>query len=932
MFLKRLSLNGFKSFCDYSEITFVKGISAIIGPNGCGKSNIVDAIKWVVGEQKTKMLRANNMTDIIFKGTENRKGIGRAEVKLTLINENNILPIDFNEVEISRIIYSNGENEYYINKKRVRLKDIQELFYDTGIGKSAYSVMEQGKIDMILSNKPEDRRYIIEEAAGITKYRVKRIEAASRLGKVEENIVRIKDIIDEVKSQFNHVKNQAKKAEEFKLYHDKEIELEIRLNLNKINKQKVIKEDLLKKTEKSNKELNTLKEKLNHLEGSIEEKISSLNVFENQKIDSQREVFKIQSDIKIQNSRIEILNEQAQQHEIAIKNDSEKIILFENNIKGVNDELKDIENKRNEYDEKVVSITKDIKFYNENISALEKQITESEELILNHKKVIIDLNTELENKREEQKKATNDLIVKFDQSPDIFDINDEEILNFKNNLNEDIVYILKHLPDKRAFIDDIIRGGYITKESDKFLNLLKGLRDELVKVEEKVLKIDKETKIYIQKTEKFLVDIFGPEGLLSQKRSIEHRINELVDSINEYNGKIDELQLDILKTRNKKDELNKILYELNLNFTTIKEKKNSIDNEVKRLLAIKAHHESSKDELFQKTLYYKNKIDEIKKEIQDIESKIIKLNNNKESIEKKLLEIDNKIKNENIKMTDQQKFIKDINSNWINKKGEVEKINIKITEANTTISNIYDSFYENFSIDLKSFENKEEYKIGKSYDEIREELADIKLKKHSLGSVNLMAIEESKDLEERYNLLIEQLQDLEAAKKDIYEMIGKINKVSEEMFLKTFKEIKGSFHKIFRKLFNGGNAEISLTDPENILETGIEIMAHPPGQKTQSITLLSGGQRSLTAIALMFAAYFVRPSPFCLLDEIDAALDEQNIRRFVSLLNENKENSQFIIITHNNYTISTSDVMYGVTQEEEGVSKIVSARFIKKDK
>ena len=419
---------------------------------------------------------------------------------------------------------------------------------------------------------------------------------------------------------------------------------------------------------------------------------------------------------------------------------------------------------------------------------------------------------------------------------------------------------------------------------------------------------------------------------MSQKRSIEHRINELVDIINDYNNKIDELQLNILKNRNKKDEFNKILYELNLNFTTIKEKKNSIDNEVKRLLSIKTHHENNRDELSQKILYYKSKINETKKEIQNIESKTVQLNENKESLEKKLIEIDNQIKNENLTMSDQQKFIKNINNDWINKKNDVEKINIKITEANTTISNIYDSFYENYSIDLKSYEDKDEYNIGKSYDEIREELTDIKLKKHSLGSVNLMAIEESKDLEERYNLLIEQLQDLETAKKDIYEMIDKINKVSEEMFMKTFKEIKSSFHKIFRKLFNGGSAEISLTNPENILETGIDIMAHPPGQKTQSITLLSGGQRSLTAISLMFAAYFVKPSPFCLLDEIDAALDEQNIRRFVQLLKENKDNSQFIVITHNNFTISTSDVMYGITQEEEGVSKIVSARFVKKSK
>ena len=266
----------------------------------------------------------------------------------------------------------------------------------------------------------------------------------------------------------------------------------------------------------------------------------------------------------------------------------------------------------------------------------------------------------------------------------------------------------------------------------------------------------------------------------------------------------------------------------------------------------------------------------------------------------------------------------------MNKKNEVEKINIKIAESKTTITNLYDNFYENFSIDLVEYESKKGYSSNRSYDEIRKILGEVKADKHSLGNVNLMAIEESKALKERYNLLTEQLEDLQNAKKDIHEMMEKISSVSEEMFLKTFKQIKTNFHKIFRKLFDGGNAEISLTNPDNILESGIEILAHPPGQKTQGIALLSGGQRTMTAIALMFATFLVKPSPFCILDEIDAALDEENVRRFINLLHESKETSQFIIITHNSKTISASDVMYGVTQEEKGISKLVSAKFAQK--
>ena len=930
MFLKRLVLNGFKSFSDHSEITFVKGISAIVGPNGCGKSNIVDALKWVIGEQKTKMLRANNMVDVIFKGTENKKGLGRAEVKLILVNEQNILPIDFNEVEIARVIFASGENEYYINKKRVRLKDIHELFFDTGVGKSAYSVMEQGKIDLILSNKPEDRRYIIEEAAGITKYKVKKEEALSRLKQSNENIIRIKDIIEEVKSQYNHMKKQAEKAEKFKNLHDKEIKLEIELNLNRIIKHKGTRNELEKKIEKSINDLEEVKKQLDNLEDGVEEQLNRLTEFENKKIENQREVFNLLSDIKIFNSKIDILRDQMQQYEINIKNDSERIKAFDNNIKEINDELINIKNNKKEFDDKIVSITKDNKFYKDNILKINSEISITKNVIKELKDEIINSNNELEKKRTEQKNITDQLIVRIDQSPDIFDVNAEEITNFKTDLKDKISYILSNLPKKRIFIDDIIRGGYVSKESAELLKALGSLRDDLIIIEQNVTDIDENIKKYIQTTEIFLNDIFGPDGFVQQKRMCEHTINELVDKINNNSSTIDMKQQEIIKKRDKKEEFDKVLHELNLNLTTINEKKNSIDNDIKRLLSMKAHHENNKDELVQKISFSRKKIDEISKNINDTEIKLKELKSKKQSLENGLIEIDKKIRHQNTTMSAQQKNIKDINNKWMNKKNEVEKINIKIAESKTTITNLYDNFYENFSIDLVEYESKKGYSSNRSYEEIRKILGEVKADKHSLGNVNLMAIEESKALKERYNLLTEQLEDLQNAKKDIHEMMEKISSVSEEMFLKTFKQIKTNFHKIFRKLFDGGNAEISLTNPDNILESGIEILAHPPGQKTQGIALLSGGQRTMTAIALMFATFLVKPSPFCILDEIDAALDEENVRRFINLLHESKETSQFIIITHNSKTISASDVMYGVTQEEKGISKIVSAKFAQK--
>jgi len=351
---------------------------------------------------------------------------------------------------------------------------------------------------------------------------------------------------------------------------------------------------------------------------------------------------------------------------------------------------------------------------------------------------------------------------------------------------------------------------------------------------------------------------------------------------------------------------------------------------VNRIESQKSNYQTLKDELNQKIKFADAKIEEIRDDIEELESSLLELKENKSSFEKRLKEIDSEIQKENMKVSEQNKYIREIQNRLMVKQGQIEKFNVRIAEADTTITNIYDSFYENFSINLSEYESKGGYITNRSYDDVRKDLTDVRTQKHSLGNVNLMAIEECKTLSERYNLLNEQLTDLEKAKKDILQMMDDISKVSEELFIKTFNQIKINFHKLFRKLFDGGNAEMTLTNPDNLLETGIEIIAHPPGQKTQSITLLSGGQRTMTAISLMFATFLVKPSPFCILDEIDAALDEENVTRFVSLLDEFKETSQFIMITHNKKTITAAQVMYGVTQEEKGVSKIVSARFAEK--
>ncbi|HRU45373.1 MAG TPA: AAA family ATPase, partial [Spirochaetota bacterium] len=764
MFIKKLTINGFKSFCDQAEISFDKGISAIVGPNGCGKSNIVDAIKWVVGEQKTRALRANNMTDVIFKGTEERRGLGRAEVKLVIVNENNILPIEFNEVEISRVIFASGESEYYINKQKVRLKDIQELFFDTGVGKSAYSVMEQGKIDMILSNKPEDRRYIIEEAAGITKYRVKREEADSKLYQAEENIIRIKDIVKEVKTQFERSSDQAKKADEYRRLYDREKELEIELNLNRIVKHKQNKSELTDELEKATKDLEQVKKQIDSLEDGLEERMIFLNDMENQKIDKQREIFQIESEIRILTSRNSSLKEQLITHISGLKSEKEKIDMADKKIAELSDEVKGIEDARIEMEEKLLNLVKDEGFYNSSVTDIETRVKNNEETILNIKKEVDSLNRRVEERRVEHKDITDKMIERIDQILNLIDVDSSEIIKIKENLKIKIKNISEELPKRRAFIDDIVNSGFISKNSSEIINILKELKEKIVSIETNLFEVDRDLNAYIKSTEVFMDDLFNPEGIIQTKKRIEIDINKTIENIKKSNEHIERLQIENRENNVKKEEYKDVLHNIRINISTIREKTNSMDKELSRILYLKDSIENGKDEAARKAEFLESKIDDIRDELADIETKLNSMKNDKEGLEKRIRELDLGIQKENSKMSEEQKYVKEVNQRWENKKGQIERLNLKITEATTTINNIYDSFYENLSINLSEYESKGGYITNRSYEEVRKELSEVRNGRQSLGNVNLMAIEECKALEDRYKLLSEQLDDLEKSK------------------------------------------------------------------------------------------------------------------------------------------------------------------------
>nr|HPO49598.1 AAA family ATPase [Spirochaetota bacterium] len=757
MFLKKLVINGFKSFCDYSEIDFVKGISAIVGPNGCGKSNIVDAIKWVVGEQKTKMLRADSMTDVIFKGTETRKGLSRGEVKLVLVNDQNILPIEYNEVEISRVIYTSGENEYYINKQKVRLKDIQELFFDTGVGKSAYSVMEQGKIDLILSTKPEDRRYIVEEAAGITKYKVRREEASHKLTQADENIIRIKDIINEVKKQHESMKIQAEKAEKYKTLYDKTIQLEIELHLNRVSRYKKEKNELKEELDKVEDELRNVRAQAESIADTVEEKMALLNELENKKIDLHRVVLQIESDIKVYSARDDLLKEQLISINGNAKADAEKINFIERKILELDEEIESIDETRGEFDEKILSLMKDSDFYTNSVNNLENDIKADEEYINELKKKIKSSDIDVEQKRNDLKKITDKLVERIEASLNNIEINSEDILKIKNNLNENFKYLTEVFPGKKGFIEDIVKVNYISSDSKEILKLLKDFLEELKKNENGIKNIREDVDKYFKITEIFLQDIFSPEGVLHMKRSVERDIQELINNVKTFNNEIEKTIIGIENKKMKKEEQRELIGEIRINLSTFREKKNSMEKEVSRICSMKSNYQNNKDELTQKIKYSEGKIKSLRDEIASIEEKLTELKETRFVNDKKLKDIDNEIQRENIRVSEQNKYIREINNRLNVKQGQVEKFHIKIVECDTTLTNIYDSFYETYSINLTEYESKGGYITGRSYEEVRKDLAEVRGEIHTLGNVNLMAIEECKTLYERFKAFFRQI-------------------------------------------------------------------------------------------------------------------------------------------------------------------------------
>lgn len=923
MFLKSVEIFGFKSFADRTNIEFSEGISALLGPNGCGKSNVVDAIKWVLGEQSSKTLRAEKMEDVIFNGTENRKALNVAEVNLLISNDAGILELDIPEISVKRRLYRSGESEYYINNAQVKLKELRELFFDTGIGKSAYSIMEQGKIDQILSNKPEERRYLFEEAAGITKYKMRGAEAERKLEKTEENMRQVESILSEVKRSHDSLKIQADKTIKYRDLKNKVFDAELDLQLLKLR-------DILDASNKAEEKLkdretekSSLTAEIDEINESLEENLDLVNNMESDLIESQKKLYGIDLEKTGKESQSRMLGERrvdiTKQAENCIAKEESlnaKIKSINAQIRERNEELEESARRVKETEINIAGFEKNIETAAARIAENERIITESEEKAESCEKALVELQSEL-------RQITDDIVSQLDTKLKESGYSLSERKAAEENLKDMLSRLKIHFEGKKKLLADARKTSAFSKEPEKLLDTADELAEEGCKrVEEISGALDK----YKSTIPAFIDEFLAPEGIIVKKRDIDNSIEENRMSVKSMREKARELRDENRKLNAKIEEYRRTLEELKMTKVRMETRLKSVREAVKL-------HERELSEQQGQLVENRNDLESCNSRLENIAEQLKKIEAEKEDLlkretqlRKELERLESGISKRNVDMKSREKKLKTKMENLGKLQQLIESLHIEISNYKVEIRNVYDNFRDRHSRDLSDYDSKM-YELPGDIKEYRDSLAKYKDKLKDLGTVNLMAPEEYEEVKERFDFLNEQISDLTKAREDLKQITDQIRTESTELFIETYNNIRKNFHIMFRRLFGGGRAELKLVEPDSVLTSGIEIYAQPPGKKLENIALLSGGERSLTAVGMLFATYMVKPSPFCILDEIDAALDEANVGRFVNMLVEFGKKSQFIVITHNKKTVTGAGALLGVTMEESGVSKAVAIRL-----
>lgn len=976
MYLKEIKISGFKSFADKTNITLDDNITCIVGPNGSGKSNIIDAVKWVLGEQSIKSLRgSNNMSDVIFAGSKSRSPLNLASVSLVFDNSDSYLKVPYTEISVTRKVFRSGENEYYLNNEKCRLKDIYDLFLDSGMGKYAFNIISQGEVSKIISDSPYERRTIFEEAAGVLKYKRRKEEALKKLEKTNENLTRVKDIIKELEEQIEPLKIQSEQASKYLKIKENLEQIEIALIANDLEKLNVLYHEQTKQIEdltneiiekttnitNDDIELEKKKQELEKITTNLTSLQQNLLILtkEEEKLNGEKNIIKERSkydaeDVKVHENITNLKEQKLSLNNklLSIKTD---LTILDNKIKEV---LKDNSNKNNEY----VSLNNTKGDIKNKISALENSKLQKEYKIkylndyIENSSFPVSIKRLLSNPKLIGIHNTISKLINIDEKyllaldVSLGGAKDYLVVDNPNVAKTCINYLKENNLGRVTFFPlDVIKPRYI---EDNILNAVNDM-DGFIDILANLVSYDSNYKniIFNQLGNVLVVDNIDNANKISKKINNKYKIVTLDGEIINVGGSItggtvkkksiisekyelenlltkkDMEEKEILSLKQKQEEIDKnikqfenILYEIGKNRILLTEEynaknenykllKNQLDRITLELNNLEDLEDNSINEEEEKILkkYY-----EVLKEKELVNKKIILLNEEKEKVSSLIEEYQAKyrLNNSNVRNLEEKKKTLEI---------ENSKMSVKMDNLLNILSETYQMTFE---------KAKANYVLEEDIDVARKNVNSYKKELKEIGIVNLGAIEEYERVSKRYEFLTKQDNDLEEAITTLLKIINELDSVMEKEFIKTFKEIEIEFNNVFKELFKGGSAKLKLTDESNILETGVNIEVSPPGKKITSISLLSGGEKTLTAISLLFAVLNVKKIPFCLFDEVEAALDEANVDRVGTYFNKYIGKTQLIIITHKKKTMEYANTLYGITMQESGVSKLVSVKLV----
>ncbi len=924
MFLKSLEIFGFKSFVDRTRIEFSDGITALLGPNGCGKSNVVDAVKWVLGEQSARNMRAEKMEDIIFNGTETRKPLNVAEVTLSIVNEKGLLPLDASEITIRRRLYRSGESEYCINNSQVKLKDIRELFWDTGVGKAAYSVMEQGKIDQILSSRPEDRRYLFEEAAGITRFKAKRAEAERKLERTEENMRQIEGILGEVRRSYDVLKVQADKAIACRSLREDIFNLELDIQLLRLKGLVLDQDHKGKEVEKASRQRDEVRQEIEAINASLSENMEEVNAMESRLVELEKQVhgLAIEKNAKDQQAK-QLAQRQGEIKQKLTQLEGRQAFLTEQ-IESLQEDIGEQESGLHQQRRRIEEVGRNIASFEENINLAGSRITENDRQAATHEATIKELDLQSQDRRKDLESITEDIVTELDSRLKDAGYSSSACAAARERVDALLGRLMALATGrKNIFTDFAAIASPTAADAGKFTRA--GV-ESFTEVESLLQQLKEALESYMDSTPQFIDDFLAPEGIITRKRSIDREILQIHQRQDDLRNRISSLKGENAGLVGKIDEYRATLEELRIQQAQMQTHVQSAEDKIRILRRNLASEEASlravQDELFAE----QRRLEDVHEQLVELEGEIASIEHRGVAMTAELQELERQIRFRNSDVSGKKEEVRRKTEELSKCQALLERYSLDLATIETDIRNVKENFRENHSRDLMEFEERM-YTITAPAAELRDRLATSRQSMKDLGNVNLSAPEEFAETKERHDFLAAQIADLQKAKDDLQRITEEIRAESTELFLATYNKIKKNFHNMFRRLFGGGRAELRLVSPQNVLESGIDIFAQPPGKKLENIALLSGGEKTMTAVSLLFATYMVRPSPFCLLDEIDAALDEQNVLRFIHTLRDFANVSQYIVITHNKKTVSGAGTMLGVTMEESGVSKVITIRL-----